>query len=82
MAAFIFYHTLACHLCDDAEAVLKSSGLEYSKLDIVEDETLVDQFGEMIPVLLHVPSNQYIAWPFDLQLMTEFIAHIEVSNEH
>jgi hypothetical protein len=73
---WLLYHTLGCHLCDDAEALLKQAGFSYQKFDIIEDETLVDSFGEMIPVLLHSPSNQYIAWPFDAALIQEFTQHI------
>jgi len=38
----ILYGTSACHLCEEAEVVLRESGIKFSKIDIVDDDKLFD----------------------------------------
>ena len=42
----------ACHLCDDAEALLVGSGHLVERVDIDQDDDLVAEYGLRIPVLL------------------------------
>lgn len=63
------YGTTGCHLCDQAEALLKQVAaarkLEWRYVDIALDEALVEKYGTRIPVLL-TPQGRELGWPFSL----------------
>lgn len=60
--------TRGCHLCDEAEAMLKAAvrarPIAWRYVDIVGDEVLIRRYGERIPVLRGERGE--IAWPFSL----------------
>lgn len=49
-----------CHLCDDADALLRAAGHEVEWVDIDGDDALVVEYGLRIPVLLD-PSGRVLA---------------------
>ena len=55
MRKVLFYTTSACTLCDEAEDVLlpicHQAGLRLFHVDISESETLLNKYGERIPVI-------------------------------
>ncbi|MFM1864652.1 MAG: hypothetical protein RL677_432 [Actinomycetota bacterium] len=57
-----------CHLCEEAEVVLRQIcnelGLEYSKIFIEENPDLALKFQEEIPVVL-IDGIQHSAWRLD-----------------
>lgn len=57
-----------CHLCEEAEVVLRQIceelGLEYSKIFIEENQDLALKFQEEIPVVL-IDGIQHSAWRVD-----------------
>ncbi len=74
----ILYGTSACHLCEDAEALLlalRDAGLafELQKIDIADDDALVERYGIRIPVLRLAGGEAELGWPFDLQQAADFI---------
>lgn len=67
------YHTPACHLCEEAEALamagLAANGMAADSLtliDIAEDGELLERYGLLIPVLRSEASGQELRWPFAL----------------
>ncbi|WP_018693611.1 glutaredoxin family protein [Algicola sagamiensis] len=66
MSTFKLYSTAGCHLCEIAEVQLGKLGYlaETQKVDIVGDELLVRDYGDKIPVLEHVISQEKLYWPF------------------
>ena len=79
MVRAILYGTLGCHLCDDAEALLAPLLVEISPqlgtdceiecVDISEDDQLLEQYSERIPVLRRlaadgVGGDAELNWPF------------------
>jgi glutaredoxin len=50
------YTKPGCHLCDDAKTVIEristQTGAGWIDIDIASDPDLMDQYGEMIPVIL------------------------------
>jgi hypothetical protein len=74
-AEYILYHTLACHLCELAEVLVQESAISYVKKDIADDDALIESYGTLIPVLLHVASNVFVQWPFDAELLLAFTAN-------
>ena len=70
MAALVLYSTSACHLCELAEDLLREAQargekLEYEKIDIADDDALIEQYGVRIPVLRRLSDNAELGWPFD-----------------
>lgn len=81
MASFILYGTTACHLCEQAEAMLAwaaaSSGrsIPYRKVDISDSDELFERYGERIPVLRSDDAaGRELNWPFDPQVLLDFLA--------
>ncbi len=69
---FLLYYTDGCHLCEDAEMLLKQTTVVYTKVDIIKDQRLVDLYGYSIPVVAN-SNGDSINWPFDLQQLNDFI---------
>jgi hypothetical protein len=66
------YGTSACHLCEQAEALLgpllPSAGLALKPVDISDDEDLLERYGLRIPVAAgQMPNGEWLelGWPFD-----------------
>lgn len=57
-----------CHLCDDARAIVATvaaeRGLEVEERDILQDEALLAQYAEEIPVLL-IDDRVHAIWRID-----------------
>ena len=74
----IFYTTVGCHLCEQAEELLefiaRESGLDWEKTDIADDPALVDRYGIRIPVLRRTDDDSELGWPFDLEQLREFLS--------
>jgi len=55
MRRLTLYTTLGCHLCTQLEAELARlgvSGIELERIEIADDEALVERYGVRIPVLV------------------------------
>jgi len=66
--SLILYSTGGCHLCERAEALLRSMpelrGVTVDVVDIANDAALLARYGESIPVL-RTPSGASVSWPFN-----------------
>lgn len=72
---FNLYSSEGCHLCELAYALcheLEQNG-ELNVVDIVENETLVAEYGVHIPVLERTSDNKKLFWPFNQQDVNELI---------
>lgn len=72
------YGTSACHLCDDALAVIlpvaKELGMVLNSVDIANDLALENRYSLVIPVL-SVHHGDEIYWPFDTNKVRELLLH-------
>ena len=69
------YYTDGCHLCDQAETLLKQASIEYQKIDIMSDQKLIDLYSCTIPVLKSKANKVGIMslnWPFSLMQLQNF----------
>jgi len=61
LSHFILYSRSYCHLCDDMLAALESHPLadqfQVKVLDIDDNEDLVREYDELVPVLIGVKPN-------------------------
>jgi hypothetical protein len=68
MVQLRFYTTLGCHLCEQAEELLRAqqaiSGLEWEAVEIADSDRLVEAYGLRIPVLQRVSDADELGWPF------------------
>lgn len=51
-AEVVIYSRPGCHLCEVAKSLLQAHGLSPQEIDISTDPVLVQQYGEVIPVVL------------------------------
>jgi hypothetical protein len=62
------YGTAACHLCEEAAAMLRDISrhtcLSWVEIDIAEDDKLLQRYGLTIPVLHREDTAAEINWPF------------------
>jgi len=68
MKHFVLYGTLGCHLCDEAEALLLpllTDDCSIECIDISESDSLVEQYGALIPLLRRLRDGADLRWPFD-----------------
>jgi len=58
--------TAGCHLCEQAEALLNQAlpGVSVIRVDIAEQDELIEQYGTVIPVLRY--QGRELRWPFGL----------------
>jgi len=81
--AFQLLGTSACHLCEQAEDMLRAlqgAGVtfDYVKCDISEDDALFERYGLLIPVLRApegAPGGQKeLHWPFEPEVLVAFVS--------
>ena len=68
----LLYSTDHCALCDEALDMLLSmpelAGLSLEVVDICDDDELIAEFGEKLPVLAILAANDarraFLCWPF------------------
>ena len=76
MHRLILYSTTACTLCDQALDLLFTTpgiaGLQLDVIDVATDETLMETYGERIPVLRLGEAE--LAAPFDAKVLADFLA--------
>jgi glutaredoxin len=70
MTTLVLYTTAGCHLCELAEAILKTLASQYPltiiPTEIGDDDELVARYSIRIPVV-QFADNSDIGWPFDQQ---------------
>lgn len=70
------YSTPACHLCEQAHAViapyLEPLGIALEEVDISEDDDLVVRYGVRIPVLKFADGEEELGWPFGVESFLRF----------
>jgi len=71
----ILYTTAGCHLCEQAEAILRNelSGFNLRLVDIANSEALVIRYGLLIPVIRVGDSDAELGWPFDAFAVADFL---------
>ncbi len=71
----LFYQP-ECHLCDEAETLLRSLGLasRVQRVNIENDLELLKRYGFSVPVLLREDSRRELLWPFGAEELAEFAA--------
>jgi len=69
----VLYGTNHCHLCEQAETVLQSVGVQAEHIDIAEDDALLKKYGVRIPVVKREDTGAELDWPFDVTAARRFL---------
>jgi hypothetical protein len=71
------YGTSACHLCEEAHALLESlkqeTQIAWSDIDIIHDDGLMQRYSLKIPVLYESDNNSELCWPFSISDIKNFL---------
>lgn len=73
LAKIQLYGTEFCHLCEEAEAILRKAGVTAAHIDIAEHDDLLEKYGARIPVLRRVDNDAELGCPFDAVAVTQFL---------
>ncbi len=78
MSVYRLYGTSACHLCEQAEALVvmalgDGAGCTVEEVDISDSDALMARYGERIPVLAH-PDGRELNWPFSASDVARFLS--------
>lgn len=76
----ILYGTKGCHLCDQAEQLLRqlqaARALDWRYVDIALNDSLIENYGQFIPVL-HNTAGRELRWPFSILDVMAFVSIAE-----
>jgi hypothetical protein len=78
----ILYSTQGCHLCEQADALLKqclSTEANLSYIDIAYDDDLVARYGVLIPVL--ACQNHELNWPFTEHTLKNWLTEHGINHD-
>jgi glutaredoxin len=67
------FGTSGCHLCEEAEAVLREIGIQWNYVDVADDDGLIEEYGIRIPVLKRCDTGAELGWPFDVDAVARFL---------
>lgn len=67
------YGTEHCHLCEQADAVLRELDIAAGHIDIAEDNDLLARYELRIPVLRRADTGAELGWPFDAVSVAGFL---------
>lgn len=75
----LLYTTVGCHLCEQAEAVLRgvaadASAPTWTPVEISDDPALVTAYGLRIPVVRLQGQDEDLGWPFDEVAVRAYLA--------
>ncbi|MBI5007822.1 MAG: glutaredoxin family protein [Nitrosomonadales bacterium] len=73
MTQLVLYGKDSCHLCDDAEVILRGIAVEYDYADITTDPELQEKYAIRIPVLKRQDTGAELGWPFDAEALRRFL---------
>ena len=68
------YGTSCCHLCEEAQAILRDAGIVAQDIDIADDGGLLERYCVRIPVLRRTDNGAELGWPFDAVAVVQFLA--------
>jgi hypothetical protein len=71
------YTTTGCHLCERAASLLAAAatdgGIEVTEQEIAGSATLLEHYGDRIPVVSLEGGGAELDWPFDGEALRRFL---------
>ena len=82
--SLVLYSTWGCHLCEEAEQLLRAHRADFRIVDIVDDTAAFALYRSEIPVLQ--AGEHLLKWPFDgialANFLTQQVMHGDAPVEH
>lgn len=78
--ALFLLSTDGCHLCEVAKSLLEQLKLAHEVVDIIEEQQLVELYGDKIPVLMAEGAEQALFWPFQQEQVKQYIEFYGISS--
>ena len=75
MSTLLLLGTSACHLCEQADALLLPLNIAYTKVDIAEQEQWQEGYAIKIPVLFDTEQQHELCWPFTAEEIQDFVTN-------
>ncbi len=72
--ALVLYTTSGCHLCEQAEALVRRQTARVGTVEIIDDAELLERYGVRIPVLRRLDTGNELDWPFDAAEVQRLLA--------
>ncbi|RUR38019.1 glutaredoxin family protein [Vreelandella populi] len=75
MISLTLYTTLGCHLCAQVEMLLgklANQPIEIKRIEIIEDERLVERYGSLIPVVMDSQGGELIK-SFEIERLAHWL---------
>jgi|AntRauTorcE11897_2_1112592.scaffolds.fasta_scaffold33914_2 hypothetical protein len=77
-AQLLLYTTVGCHLCEQAEDILRAvtqarPGLTWTPVEISDEPALAEAYGLRIPVVRLAGEDEDLGWPFDEAGLTRYL---------
>ena len=71
----ILYSTSGCHLCEQAEWILRNqlTDIDLQLQDIVESQDLMAHYGARIPVVKLAGADADLGWPFSAEDVADYL---------
>ena len=54
-----------CHLCEEMALALRALGVEFEEIDVDQDSSLEERYGELVPVLTDGAGNELCHYRLD-----------------
>jgi hypothetical protein len=67
------YGTEHCHLCEQADGLLRGMGVMAAPVDIIGDDEAFVRYELCIPVLRRADTGAELGWPFDAEAVGRFL---------
>lgn len=78
MQTIFFYTTSDCHLCEQAWDIISplvdKLSLAIKKIEIADDDWLLDNYGTRIPVVRLDGYKEDLGWPFDSEDVIDYLS--------
>lgn len=79
MKQLVLYSTSHCHLCEQAETLLKNVqhqyAIQWQIIEISDSDELIAEYGIKIPVIRYVKNQTELFWPFTQADIVKLIAN-------
>jgi glutaredoxin len=79
------YTTDGCHLCEHAETIIEQAlarepDLTWQKVDIADQDALMERYGIRIPVIQLEAADYDLGWPFSVDDVVHYLLQFKSAS--
>lgn len=84
MSKLTLYTTDGCHLCEHAETIIEQAlarepDLTWQKVDIADQDALMERYGIRIPVIQLEAADYDLGWPFSVDDVVHYLLQLKLA---